>query len=184
MTGVNRGIIMKRQMKFRAFAATLAAGLICSVACPASQAFAVTTTRVTGTAVTGTAANMLYLQTPQGTMVIELDKGTAFTGCSGISVGKSLTADVYRGQNAYMHATLVTDAVNGSTAGNSNVGSTAQTGNSGTAATASVYGKINKESTSDLLKLDTSGGQMLIRIDSGCQVEGSRLLLPGRHITA
>ena len=55
MTGVNRGIIMKRQMKFRAFAAMLAAGLICSVACPASQAFAVTTTRVTGTAVTGTA---------------------------------------------------------------------------------------------------------------------------------
>ena len=178
-----QGEIMERKMKFRAFAAALAAGVICAAAVPAKSVSAVTTTRVTGTAVKGTEANMLYLQTTQGTMVIELDKGTAFTGCSGISVGKSLTADVYRGQNAYMHATLVTDAANGASAGNSASGTPVQPEKAGTAATSSVYGKINKESTSDLLKLDTQGGQMLIRIDSGCQVEGSRLLLPGREIT-
>jgi hypothetical protein len=156
-----------------------ALAMIAAAALLPQAALADTVTTVTGTCASGTAANMVYLSTDQGTMIIKLDSGTKFTGCSGISVGKSLTVDVYRGSDAYMHASKVTDAAKSSTSGTSASSSSSDS----TKSTTKVSGKIGESTTEDMLHLETAQGEMLIKIDSSTDLSKCKLLLKDRAVT-
>ncbi|HCW24263.1 MAG TPA: hypothetical protein DGX96_11815, partial [Lachnospiraceae bacterium] len=63
---------------------------------------------VTGTVNDSTTGSMLYLDTSSGTMQIKIDSGTDMSGVKALMKGATVSATVYRGDDAYMHASKIT----------------------------------------------------------------------------
>ena len=132
---------------------------------------ATATATVTGTVASGTTADTLYLyNSSDGTYTIKLDAETNFEGCKVLTVGKKVTVGLYRGNDAYNHAATVT-AVNKT--------STTTVDQS---ASATVTGKVKEKTTDEILYLDTSGGEMIIKLDSSTNLSGCRVIVPGANV--
>lgn len=127
-------------------------------------------TTVTGTVGKETKDNLLYLTTSGGTMQIKIDSDTDMSGCRVILPGSSLTAEVYYGSDAYMHAAKIT----GGTVG-PNV--TVDRSNPST-----VQGTITDGTTSELLYLSTSNGTMQIKLDTDTDMSGCRVIMLGKSV--
>lgn len=155
----------------------------------------VTVDRSNPTTVMGTirdckTTDILYLQTQQGNMEIKLDATTDYSGCTTMIAGSYYAVEVARGNDAYMHALSVKDATRPSTTtntysapANTNDASSTITLPSGatvSGASTTVTGTVGSKTDNNILYLDTSSGQMQIKLDC---VSGVCVLVSGHKVT-
>ena len=133
---------------------------------------ATATATVTGTVASGTTADILYLyNADDGTYTIKLDSETNFDGCKVLTVGRKVTVGIYRGDDAYNHAATIT-------AVNQKSETTVNTSNAAT-----VKGKVKDKTTDEILYLETSDGEMVIKLDSSTNLSGCRVIVAGATVT-
>lgn len=132
----------------------------------------VATTAVTGTVDSKTREDLLYLSTSGGEMQIVIDKNTDSRSGMILTPGRSLTVYVYRGSDAYMHASIITAVKYGT-----------QTAVIDTSSPATVTGTVSSKSTEDMLYLSTSGGDMELKLDSVRSVTNCKVLVSGRKLS-
>lgn len=146
-----------------------------------------TTVTVKGTIGEKSKEDILYFNTDQGEMQIKLDTTTGMSGCSVLIAGKTYYISCARGSDAYMHAISIsdTDSVSsiGTTAPNTNTGTTPANTTAANAATASVTGTVADRTKENLLYLTTSGGEMQFLIDSSADTSRGMVLTPGNKLT-
>ena len=127
------------------------------------------TTAVSGKVNKDTNGNVLYLDIDGGTMYIALDANTDTTGGFVATPGAKMTAYVYRGSDATMHAAKITA---------SRAASTTLSGS-----TTTFSGTVASNSTESDLYLNTSGGVMKIKLDASSTLTGAKILTNGKNIT-
>ena len=160
---------MKKKLSaFMGVLLMLVAVFTCGIAVPARSSAAETT--VSGTVTDSTTADMLYLNTGDGTMQIKIDSSTDTSGAKFLLPGNTLSCTVYRGNDAYMHASRITSY---SAAGKVTVD---------TSNRATVKGTIAKGTTEELLYLVVTNGTMQIKIDSDTDISGCKFLIIGRTV--
>ena len=144
------------------------------------------TTNVSGYIKDCKTTDIIYFQTSAGDMEIKMDASTSLSDCVALVPGSYYTIEVGRGSDAYMHAIAVKDATRPSnsvapvqTADVSN-SITLGNGTSVAAANTTVSGTVGSKSTSSMLYLDTSSGQMQIKLDC---VTGVAVLVSGQKVT-
>ncbi len=128
-------------------------------------------TRVQGKVANGTTSSMLNLDTGNGIMVVKLDGGTDFSECRILLTGSVVYVDVYRGDDAYLHAQKLLATSN-------SLGLSIDTSN-----ITDVTGTIGNGTTSDRMYLNTSDGQMTIALDSTTDLSGTSVLYIGKQVT-
>lgn len=129
-----------------------------------------TTSTVTGTISDKTTGDVLFVNTPQGEMQIKYDQTTNISGCSVLVANKKYTITCARGSDAYMHATVITDASSSSTGSNSG-------------SAVFVNGTVGKNTTDSLLYLSTKDGMMEIKVDAGADTTGGKWKKEGTKLT-
>ncbi len=144
---------------------------------------------VSGTISEKSKDGVLYVQTSQGEMQIKLDATTDMSGCSVLVADKTYQITCVRGSDAYMHATAITDS-SGAGLGSGSTASTVPASSLTPAPespvgvdTTTVTGTVNKKTTSDLLYLETSYGEMQIKIDQNTDSRGGLFLVPDRKLS-
>lgn len=136
--------------------------------------------------VTGTIAdkpvedNVLFVNMGDDQMHLKLDANTSYN-CGVLYAGKSITATIYRGTDAYMHAQSISDGAGGSVSSSS--GATTSTYN-GTAQTTAVTGKVGADSKNGKLYLESKDGTYELKLDSNTNYSGGYMLIAGKKITA
>lgn len=138
---------------------------------PAQQVSAVSTSTFNAIITGGSGSDLLCLQVPgqAGTMKVKLDSSTSI-GTRNLLPGQKIAITVYRGSDAYLHASAVTAV---KTVENVTVNRTD---------TADVSGTIAEGTTSDLILLDVDNGQMRIKLDSDTDLSGVNALLVGSKV--
>lgn len=130
------------------------------------------TMAVTGTVTKNTKESLLYLSTSGGEMQIVIDSNTDSRGGMVLVPDRKLTLTVYRGSDACMHAATIFGTKDSITAA--------------TIDTASVYtvsGTVSNKSTESILFLNTSGGEMQLKLDVVQSVTGAKVLVEGKKLT-
>lgn len=142
--------------------------LIISV--PVNKAFADTTT-VSGTIEQGSTNEIIKLKTSQGVMELKLDSNTNYNGYKVFLPGKSLTVEIKYGNDGYWHIATIKSAtvVTNVTVDKSNL--------------TAVSGVIKGAASDDVLRFDTSNGEMLIKIDKDTDFSGCSALVVGGSYT-
>lgn len=132
----------------------------------------VSTTWVSGKVTKNTKDDKLFLSTNGGEMEIALDGKTDSTNGMMAMVGRTLSVSVYRGSDAYMHAANI-------------VGSKSSTipTNVNTSSTSTVTGTVSSKSTENMLYLNTSNGEMELKMDSLRSARGFKILVEGKKIS-
>ena len=128
---------------------------------------AVAATEITfeGKATDKTTADTLYLQTSGGTVEIKVDSNTDTSEAKFIFKGDKVTAECYRGDDEYWHASKLKG-------GNKSENADVDKGKSST-----VRGKIAKGTTSSKIYLKTNSGTMEIKIDESTDLSKVRYLV-------
>ncbi|WP_130836363.1 hypothetical protein [Lachnoclostridium sp. Marseille-P6806] len=130
----------------------------------------VNTTQVPGTIQSNTKNGTMVLKTSAGTMEIRIDGSTDLTGCKLLVPNRTVTAYIYLGSDAYVHAAKVASTENAQNAASP-------------ALSATVKGQIMSGTTADTLYLSTSGGNMTIKLDSSTNMNSVGALYIGSTIT-
>ncbi len=132
---------------------------------------------VSGKVLADTTETLLKLDTSGGTMVLKIDGSTNWDNCRCLTIGKTVYVSCVRGSDAYMHALVISDKAltpSGQPSGSTSL--TAQIpGNS-------VEGTVAGGTKPELLLLNTSGGQMQIKLDSNTDLSACRALVTGRRV--
>ncbi len=126
---------------------------------------------VSGTVRKGTTSDLLLLATSDGNMEIKLDSGTDTSGCKLLLPDRKISVSVSHGSDGYLHAVTVKSGVQ---AGDVSVDSSK---------TAVVTGTIKEKSTGDILYLDTSNGEMELKLDSSTDMSGCKVLVTDKTYT-
>ncbi len=124
-----------------------------------------------GTVTANTKPNLLYLNTSGGEMQFVIDANTDTRNGMMLIPGNTLVVSGYRGNDAYLHASMVI-GIKG--VPNAVID---------TANTTAVTGTVNSKSTEDMLFLDTSNGTMELKLDGVSSVVGCKVLVSGQRIT-
>lgn len=125
-------------------------------------------TIITGTVSKGTNASTLYLYSPSnGTYTVKIDNDTNTTACKTLTVGKTVTVSMYRGNDANMHAASI---ASGTSAAAVSVDSSNR---------ATVTGTVLDTTTDQTLYLKTSSGDMTIKLDPTTDMSGSKVIVAG-----
>ncbi len=135
-----------------------------------TQAPEVATIQVTGKPTDKSTNSVLYLDTNDGVMYIAIDQSTDTSGGYMFTTNNKLTANVYRGSDATMHATKV-------------VGGAKASGAPSGGSTVDFTGTVEGKSTEDTLYLNTSGGVMTIKLDGSTSLNGIKGLNNGKSVT-
>lgn len=130
----------------------------------------VKTTPVTGTVNKASTGSMLILDAKEGSYQLKLDPSTSCANGYMLMYGKTITANIYRGDDAYMHVASL-----------SRTGNLSSTSSGSTSMT--FTGTINSDSTDGTMYLQTSGGRMTIRLDANTQYTGSTPLYTGTKVS-
>ncbi|MCM1263722.1 MAG: hypothetical protein NC313_13505 [Butyrivibrio sp.] len=130
------------------------------------------TTVVAGTVGNNTTEKLLYLNTSGGEMQIVIDANTDSRFGMVLTPGRNLTLSVYRGSDAYMHAAIILG-----------VKSAAVASQIDTSAPMTVTGTVGSKSTEDLLYLNTSQGEMQLKLDAVYNVSNCKVLTSGKQVT-
>lgn len=130
------------------------------------------TTWVSGKVTKNTKSDKLFLSTNDGEMEIALDSKTDSRNGMMAMVGRTMSVAVYRGSDAYMHAANI-------------VGSKSNTipTNVNTSSTSTVTGTVSSKSTENMLYLNTSNGEMELKMDSLRSAQGFKILTEGRKVS-
>jgi len=128
------------------------------------------TATVTGTVKTGSSSTLMNLSTSSGDMIIKIDSDTNTSGCRNMLPGSSVKVGVYRGNDAYMHASTIEST-------------TATTTITTSSSTATVSGTImDKEMTGNIMYVNTSSGEMHIKLDDTTDYSAAGMLYAGKNI--
>lgn len=130
------------------------------------------TSTVTGTVNNKTKDGLLYLATSAGEMQIVIDANTDSRNGMFLVPGRTLAVSVYRGSDAYMHAATIVgvkDSVLPATVD--------------TSSTSTVSGTVSSKSTENILYLNTSSGEMELKLDVVRSVTGCKVLVADRKVT-
>lgn len=127
------------------------------------------TTEVKGTPTDKSTSNVLYLNTDGGVMYLVIDSDTDTSGGFMFTPGNKVTAYVYRGSDANMHAAKVV----GTRSSGATVGST----------TTTFSGSVESNSNEGMLYLNTSGGTMKFKLDSTTSLNNAKGLTKGKIVT-
>ncbi len=138
---------------------------------PANIVNAATTT-VKGTVADSTRENLLYLATDSGEMQIVIDANTDSRSGMVLTSGRKLTVSVYRGSDAYMHAAVIIGEKE----------STA-TATMDTAQTATVTGTVTSKSNENMLYLNTTQGEMELKLDAVRSVNGCKVFVKDKKVS-
>lgn len=156
-----------------AAAVTTASGTSTSGLTPApANAVNVTTVAVTGTVGDSTKEDLLYLSTKEGMMQIVIDSNTDSRSGMVLTPGNKLTAYVYRGSDAYMHAASIVGVKDGSAAASID-----------TSSPASVEGTVGSKSNENVLYLKTPQGEMELKLDAVMSVSNCKVFVSGKKLT-
>ncbi len=163
---------MKKKWTKRICVLLCAAVICCMSPSAVSSAIAApaATAQVTGTVKTGSTADLIYLEMSDGVMHIKVDSDTDASSCRVIYPGKTITVDVYRGGDAYMHASTISSKSN-------KVAVNIDTGN-----TSTVTGTVGEKTTDDILYLAMSEGEMQLKLDTTTDMSGIKILAPGKSV--
>lgn len=131
----------------------------------------VSTIWVSGTVTKNTKENLLYLSTSGGEMQIVIDNNTDSRSGMVLTVGRSLSVSVYRGSDAYMHAASIIGSKNST-----------QSVDINTAYTPTVTGTVSSKSTENMLYLNTSSGEMELKLDAVRSANGFKVLVNDKKI--
>ncbi len=127
------------------------------------------TIEVSGTPTDKSSASTLYLKTGDGVMYIVIDDNTDTSGGFMFTEGNKLTAYVYRGEDANMHAAkLVGTRSEGATLNGSGI---------------TFTGTIGGKSKEDTIYLNTSGGTMTFKVDQSTTLDNAKGLVKGKIVT-
>lgn len=139
-----------------------------------SPASAVTapTTAFSGTVGSNTKENLLYLMTSGGEMQIVIDANTDSRLGMVLTPGSQLLVSAYHGSDAYMHAAVIMGAKFASTAVQIDSSSPL-----------TVTGTVGSKSNENMLYLNTSQGEMQMKLDGVNSVSGCKVLVSGKQIT-
>ncbi len=132
----------------------------------------ISTTTVTGTVTQNTKENLLYLSTIHGEMQIVIDSNTDSRNGLFLIPGRSLTVTVYRGNDAYMHAATIVGVKNA-----------VVTPSVDTSKTSTVTGTVSNKSTENVLYLNTSYGEMELKLDAVSSITNCKVLVSGKKVT-
>lgn len=130
------------------------------------------TTAVSGTVSEKTKENLLYLSTKEGEMQIVIDENTDSRSGMILTTGRNVTAYVYHGQDAYMHAATIVASKDSVKAAGVD-----------TTSLSTVKGTVGGKSDENKLYLDTQQGQMELKLDNVRSVVGCKVLINGRSVT-
>lgn len=130
---------------------------------------------VTGTLSSKTKNDVLCLDTQYGLMELKFDSTLDMSGCKVLVLGQSYTVKCARGSDAYMHAISISDA-------SSYSGTTSYVPNN-SSSSSSVSGKVDSETTPDILYLSTSDGVMQFKIDSNADTSRGMVHIKGNKLT-
>lgn len=132
----------------------------------------VDTTTVTGTVGKDTKGDLLYLTTSDGEMQIVIDGNTDARNGMFLIPDRKMTVSVYRGSDACMHAAVIVGSKESVIPAEIDMVSPA-----------TVTGTVRKESTENILHLETSTGDMELKLDTLKSVAGCKVLTEGSKIT-
>jgi len=132
------------------------------------------TTRVTGVVDSASTTDLLVLKNSDGTMKITLDSTTDMSDGKVLIPGFTYKVDIYRGTGDYNHAAKVIDTSDNTIGTNSGV----DTGH-----TVTVSGTVASGTRQNKLLLDTTSGQMTIRLDTGTDTSACHVLKEGQSVT-
>lgn len=130
------------------------------------------TTVFTGTVSSNTKENLLYLNTSGGEMQIVIDANTDSRFGMVLTPGSQLTLTAYRGSDAYLHAAVIIGAKTASPAVQIN-----------TQSPFTVTGTVGSKSTENILYLNTTQGEMEIKLDAVNSFSNCKVLVSGKRIT-
>ena len=128
-------------------------------------------TTVSGTVASGTTDDTLYLSTASGKMEIKLDSNTDTSACKVLLQNETIYVTVYRGSDAYMHASKITNTEEQSDVTVDKVH------------TATVNGSIASGTTTKLIYFSTTAGIMQIKLDSDTDTTESGVLTIGKEVS-
>lgn len=137
-----------------------------------------TQSTITGTIRDRSTEEVLYVSTPQGEMEIKLDPTTDMSGVSVLVADKSYSIVCARGNDAYMHAIRITDTNSAAPT----APSATQTYGTSTPTGMNVGGTVSRNTTANILYLDTSGGEMQFKLDSTTDTLRGMVHVPGNPL--
>lgn len=132
----------------------------------------ISTSTVSGTVTKNTKENLLCLSTSYGEMQIVIDSNTDSRNGMFLMPDRKLTVTVYRGSDAYMHAATITG-----------VKTYSEPVNVDTSNISTVTGTVSSKSTENVLYLNTSYGEMELKLDAVKSISGLKVLVSGKKIT-
>lgn len=126
---------------------------------------------VQGKVMEGTTAKILYLDTSDGKMEIKIDGDTSTGNCKMLLPDKKISVSVANGNDGYLHAVTISESGESPSV------------TLDTSKVSNVIGTVNKKTTENVLYLDTTQGEMEIKIDrdtdfSSCSV----LVVSGKYV--
>lgn len=128
---------------------------------------------VQGKVMEGTTAKLLYLDTSDGKMEIKIDDGTSTGNCKMLLPDKKISVSVANGNDGYLHAVSISE--NGE---NPSV-------SLDTSKVSNVVGTVNDKTTEEVLHLDTSQGEMELKIDKNTDLSNcSVLVVHGKYVVS
>lgn len=129
------------------------------------------TRTVTGTVKDKTDETTLYLATSEGDFTFKIDSSTDTSKGMVLTPDNKLMVTYFRGSDSNLHITALTGVKDSSSA------------TVDTSSQATVTGTVKGKSTENILVLDTSAGEMELKMDKVAGPSGCKVLVEGKKIT-
>lgn len=129
------------------------------------------TRTVTGTVKSNTEESTLYLATSEGDFTFKIDSSTDTSKGMVLTPGNKLMVTYFRGSDSNLHVTSTVGVKDSSTV------------SVDTSSQATVTGTVKEKSTENILVLDTSAGEMELKMDKVAAPSGFKVLVEGKKVT-
>ena len=129
------------------------------------------TRSVTGTVKDNSEESTLYLATSEGTFTFNIDDSTDTSKGMVMTPENKMMVTYFRGSDDLLHATSLVGVKDSSSA------------SVDTSSQATVIGTVKKKSTENILVLDTSAGEMELKMDKVAAPSGCKVLVEGKKIS-
>ncbi len=130
-----------------------------------------TTMTVTGTVKDSTEESTLQLATSEGDFTIKIDDSTDTSRGMVLTSGNKLMVTYFRGSDGNLHATTTVGVKDSSSA------------TVDTSSQATVTGTVKEKSTENILLLDTSAGEMELKLDRVAGPSGCKALVKDKKVS-
>ncbi len=129
------------------------------------------TRSVTGTVKDNSEESTLYLATSEGTFTFKIDDSTETSKGMVMTPENRMMVTYFRGSDNLLHAVSLVGVKDSSSA------------SVDTSSQATVIGTVKKQSTENILVLDTSAGEMELKMDKVAGPSGCKVLVEGKKIS-